>query len=366
MVEKMDLLSGRKANEIFEGQVHVYKHMYVYLNSMCLKWCIELEVPTIIYNHEKPITLHELISILQVPPSKISGVERLMRHLSHNGFFDIVTIHDDDDENKEEKEAYALTIASELLVKGTEYCLTPMAKCSLDPSVSSSYNLLGKWTLEENLTLSEISLGTNLWNFLSKNPSILTSFNESMASDSQMVKLALKDHNAVFEGLESIVDVGSGNGTVSKIISDMFPKLKCIVFDLPHVVENFSGTNSNNLSFIGGDMFNFIPEADAVLLKWILHDWDEEHCVKILKKCKDAISNNTKGGKAIVIDLVINEKQDEFGLTQMKLRMDIAMTTLNGKERSEEEFKKLFLEAGFEDYKIFPLTGMYSLIVVFS
>ncbi|XLS56642.1 hypothetical protein HN51_006397 [Arachis hypogaea] len=316
MVEKMDLLSGRKSNEIFEGQVHVYKHMYAYLDSMCLKWCIELEIPTIIYNHEKPITLHELISILQVPPSKISGVERLMRHLSHNGFFDIVTIHDDDggDENKEKKEAYALTIASELLVKGTEYCLTPMAKCGLNPLMSSSFNLLGKWTLEKNLTLSEISLGTNLWDFLSKNPSILTSFNESMASDSQMVKLALKDHSAVFEGLESIVDVGGGNGTISKIISDMFPKLKCIVFDLPH---------------------------------WILHDWDEEHCVKILKKCKDAISNNTKGGKAIVIDLVINEKQDEFGLTQMKLRMDIAMTTLNGKERSEEEFKKLFLEAGF-------------------
>ncbi|XLR21127.1 hypothetical protein HN51_067921 [Arachis hypogaea] len=365
MVEKMDLLSGRKANEIFEGQVHVYKHIFAYLDSMCLKWCIELEIPTIIYNHEKPITLHELISILQVPPSKISGVERLMRHLSHNGFFDIVTIHNDDDENKEEKEAYALTISSELLVKGTEYCLTPMAKCSLDPSVSSSYNLLAKWTLEENLTLSEISLGTNLWNFLSKNPSILTSFNESMASDSQMVKLALKDHSAVFEGLESIVDVGGGNGTISKIISDMFPKLKCIVFDLPHVVENFSGTSNNNLSFVGGDMFNYIPVADAVLLKWILHDWDDEHCVKILKKCKDAISKNTKGGKAIIIDFVINEKQDEFGLTQMKLRMDIAMTSVNGKERSEEEFKKPFLEAGFQDYKIFPLTGMYSLILVY-
>ncbi|RYR60354.1 hypothetical protein Ahy_A04g017438 [Arachis hypogaea] len=355
----MDLLSGRKSNEIFEGQVHVYKHMYAYLDSMCLKWCIELEIPTIIYNHEKPITLHELISILQVPPSKISGVERLMRHLSHNRFFDIVTIHDDDggDENKEKKEAYALTIASELLVKGTEYCLTPMAKCGLNPLMSSSFNLLGKWTLEKNLTLSEISLGTNLWDFLSKNPSILTSFNESMASDSQMVKLALKDHSAVFEGLESIVDVGGGNGTISKIISDMFPKLKCIVFDLPHVVENFSGTTSNNLSFVGGDMFNYICicKLQGKLLflfqlnsnLWILHDWDEEHCVKILKKCKDAISNNTKGGKAIVIDLVINEKQDEFGLTQMKLRMDIAMTTLNGKERSEEEFKKLFLEAGF-------------------
>ncbi|KAL4382713.1 hypothetical protein HN51_006392 [Arachis hypogaea] len=256
----MELLSECKASEIFEGQVVVYKHLYAYLDSMCLKWCLDLNIADIIHNHGQPITLHHLASTLQVPPSKINGVRRFMRHLAHNGFFHITRLLHDDNE---EKEAYALTIASKLLLKGTQHCLAPMSNCVLDPTLSGAYHFLGKWTLEENLTLFEISLGTNLWDFFSKNPSYLSFFNESMASDSQMVKLALKDHSAVFEGLESIVDVGGGNGTVSKIINDMFPKFNCIVFDLPHVVENFTG--SNNLSFVGGDMFISIPRAHAIL-----------------------------------------------------------------------------------------------------
>ncbi|MED6161613.1 Isoflavone 7-O-methyltransferase [Stylosanthes scabra] len=360
----MDLLSECKASEVLEGQVVVYKHIYAYIDSICLKWCIELNIPDIIHNHGQPITLHDLVSTLQVPPSKIDGVRRLMHYLAHHGFFRTVRIHDDNNDNEEEKEAYALTIASKLLVKGTQHCIAPMVKCVLDPTLLGTYHFLGKWSFEENLTLAEVSLGTNVWDFLKKNPSYMSLFNESLASDSQMVKLALKDHSDVFEGLESIVDVGGGNGTMSKIINEMFPQLKCIVFDLPHVVDNLLG--NDNLSFVGGDMFHSIPQADATLLKCVLHDWDNENCVKILKQCKDAILNNIKGGKIIIIDNVINEKCDEYERTQMKLMMDIVvMTILNGKERSEEEWKKLFLEAGFQDYKISPLTAFHSLIEVY-
>ena len=62
-----------------------------------------------------------------------------------------------------------------------------------------------------------------------------------------------------------MVDVGGGTGTTARIICEAFPKLKCVVLDLPHVVENLTGTN--NLSFVGGDMFNSFPQTDAVLLK---------------------------------------------------------------------------------------------------
>ncbi|MED6199964.1 Isoflavone 7-O-methyltransferase [Stylosanthes scabra] len=98
-------------------------------------------------------------------------------------------------------------------------------------------------------------------------------FNHATASDSQIINFALRDHGVVSEGLESIVDVAGGTGMVAKYLSETFPHLKCMVFDLPHVVENLSG--SNNLSYVGGDMFQSIPKADAVLLKWILHDWNE-------------------------------------------------------------------------------------------
>ncbi|XLU55424.1 hypothetical protein S245_050072, partial [Arachis hypogaea] len=110
-----------------------------------------------------------------------------------------------------------------------------------------------------------MALGTDIWDFLNKNPTHMKYYNDATASDSQIINLALRDHGAVFEGLESIVDVAGGAGMVAKYISEKFSHLKCIVFDLPQVVKNLKGTN--NLSYVGGDMFQSIPKADAVLLK---------------------------------------------------------------------------------------------------
>nr|AEF14418.1 isoflavone O-methyltranferase [Onobrychis viciifolia] len=350
-------INGRKASEIFQGQALLYKHIYAFIDSMCLKCIVELDIPNIIHNHGKPIPLPELVSILKVPETKFDNLGRIMRYMSHNGFFVIVKTQE------ETEEAYALTAASELLVKGSDLCLAPMVECVLDPTLSGSYHQLKKWIYEEDLTLFGVSLGSHFYEFLNNNPDYNSSFNEAMASDSHMIHLALRDCNFVFEGVESIVDVGGGTGITAKTICDAFPKLKCIVFDRPQVVENLSG--SNNLTYVGGDMFQSIPKAEAVLLKYILHNWTDKDCIKILKKCKEAISSDGKKGKVILLDMVINENKDDQRLTQIKLLMDVTMACLNGRERTEEEWSKLFTQAGFQDYKISPLTGLLSLIEIY-
>ncbi|WJX63724.1 hypothetical protein P8452_48579 [Trifolium repens] len=71
---------------------------------------------------------------------------------------------------------------------------------------------------------------------------------------------------------------------MAKALAKSFPKMECYVFDLPH----------DNLNYVGGDMFKKIPPTEAILLKWILHDWNDEECVKILKNCKDAIAKKGK------------------------------------------------------------------------
>ncbi|GAU19865.1 hypothetical protein TSUD_170910 [Trifolium subterraneum] len=354
-------INNRKPSEIFKAQAQLYKHMYAHIDSMSLKWSIEMNIPNIIHNHGKPISLSNLVSILQIPSSKIDNVQRLMRYLAHNGIFEI--IKNQKLENEEEEEAYALTVVSELLVKGTELCLAPMVECALDPTFSSSFHKFKKWIYEEDLTLFGVNLGSDFWEFLNENPKYNTMFNDAMASDSKMINLALKDCDFVFEGLESIVDVGGGNGTTAKIICDKFPKLKCVVFDRPKVVENLS--ENDNLTYVGGDMFTSIPKADAVLLKWILHDWTDKDCIRILKKCKEAVTSDGKRGKVIVIDMVINEKKEDNQLTEIKLLMNVSISCLNGKERTEKEWKKLFIEAGFQDYKISPCTELLSLIEIF-
>lgn len=89
-----------------------------------------------------------------------------------------------------------------------------------------------------------------------------------MANDSRLSISVIIEHcKEIFEGLKSLVDIGGGTGTMAKSIADMFPQINCIVLDLPHVIEGCEG--SKNLSYVGGDMFKFIPSADAILLKVI-------------------------------------------------------------------------------------------------
>ncbi|KAF4368583.1 hypothetical protein F8388_018707 [Cannabis sativa] len=101
---------------------------------------------------------------------------------------------------------------------------------------------------------------------------------------------------------------------------------------------------------------------------WILHDWSDENSVKILKKCKEAITKSGKKiGKVVVIDMIIeNEKgeiDDESYETQ--LFMNMRMILVSGRERNEKELSKLFKDAGFSHYKITPILGLRSLIEIY-
>ncbi|PKI42589.1 hypothetical protein CRG98_037034 [Punica granatum] len=132
---------------------------------------------------------------------------------------------------------------------------------------------------------------------------------------------------------------------MAKAIAAEFPDLECTVFDLPHVVAGLKGTK--NVKYVGGNMFKEIPPADAYLLKWIIHDWSDEESL-------------------IIVDIVLGfGKEDEESVeTQLFCDMQL-MIILTGKERTEREWAKLFVEAGFRDYKITPMLGLRSLIEVY-
>jgi len=98
----------------------------------------------------------------------------------------------------------------------------------------------------------------------------------------------------------------------------------------------------------------------------VLHNWNDKDCRKILENCKEAISDKGSRGKVIVVDVVMNANEDEEELTGLKLLIDVRMRCfINGKERKEQEWKKLFVEAGFQSYKISPFTGYLSLIEIY-
>ncbi|RZC65281.1 hypothetical protein C5167_008968 [Papaver somniferum] len=352
-----------KGNELIQAQTHIWKYAFSYVSPMSLKCVIELGIPDIIHNHGKPITLCHLADALSIPPTKRDSLNRLMRFMIHSGFFSTKR----HDENQEE-EGYVLTPPSRLLLKDNANTSSSIVLAMVDPFFVTPFHFLTDWFQGSGNTPCEAAHGRSVWDVLEQNHEFGKTFNDAMANDSHLLmNVIVNEGEGVFKNLNSLVDVGGGTGATTQAIVEVYPHLKCMVLELPRVVSSLSGTN--NIDFISGDMFKSIPHADAVLMKFILHDWSDGDCVKILKRCKEAIPSREEGGKVIIIDAVIGEddtKQEHDSITETQLLLDMMMMALvGGKERSEKEWEKLFLEAGFCDYKITPVSGFRSLIEVY-
>ncbi|KAI6693494.1 hypothetical protein NL676_021204 [Syzygium grande] len=349
----MDLAEGdgdATASELLRAQAHIWNHIFSYINSMCLKCAVELGIPDQIHNHGRPMTLPSS------SPRSISNPPKL-----------IASVASWDVGEADHQTGYALTGVSRLLVKHNPSTAAPFVLPALEPYSMNPWQYLSAWLgdREDVPSTFEMAHGIPSWELVRRNPRVGGLFHEAMASDSKLIaKLVGDTCGGVFEGLSSVVDVGGGLGTIGKAITDAFPHLKCTVFDLPHVVDGLVG--SERLKFVGGDMFVEIPPADAVLLKWILHDWSDEKCIEILKRSKEAVSGQGKVGKVIVIEIVVGNQTEDHRSTETQLFFDmLMMVNLNGKERSEKEWEKLFVDAGFSGYKIISHLGLRSLIEIY-
>ncbi|KAG8374704.1 hypothetical protein BUALT_Bualt10G0023700 [Buddleja alternifolia] len=320
----MAFLSGKvSSNEILDAQSHVWNHIFKFMNTMSLNCAIELGIPDIIHKHGKPMTLDELINALPVNKAKSQCIYRLMRILVNSEFFVKLNIADD-----KEKEAYWLTTASRLLLKDEPMSMRSYLQVIADPILMEPWHYLSEWLANDNhLTTFEIAHERTFWEQAKHVPRLNHAFNKSMACDGHLMNnIFLKDSKQVFEGFESLVDVGGGTGATARAVVDAFPDMKCIVLDLPHVVDGLEG--NEKLTYVGENMFEAIPHADLVLLKG-------------------------KGGKVIIIDMIFDIYEGGDKAMEDQLFFDMAMMVyVNGKERNEKEWAKLFSDAGFSGYNI--------------
>lgn len=97
-----------------------------------------------------------------------------------------------------------------------------------------------------------------------------------------------------------------------------------------------------------------------------MHDWNDEKCVEILKKCKESLLKKGKEGKVIIIDMVLENEGDINESIETQLFFDMLMMVVaTGKERNKKEWIKLISYAGFNDYKITPILGLRSVIEIY-
>jgi len=203
--------------------------------------------------------------------------------------------------------------------------------------------------------------GNSFWSYLAAHPDDAAVFNAAMSAGSEMtVPWILQAYD--FSRFERIVDVGGGHGALLRAILSEHPKARGLLYDFPAVVAGAtpvqSGAIAARCEVRGGDFFAAVPQGgDAYVLQRILHDWDDDDALKILKNCRSAIRRD---GKLLVIELVLKpssqpEPGQEFN--------DILMLTLvGGRERTESAFRALLREAGFSITSIIPTAGPPSII----
>lgn len=150
--------------------------------------------------------------------------------------------------------------------------------------------------------------GMNLFEYLGKDSSLRQAFNNALYDYSGVLINKVLEVYDGFQGLQTLVDMGGGLGATLSIIVSKYPGIKGINFDLPHVVKD--APSYPGVVHVGGDMFKSVPKGDAIFMKNILHNWSDEECVRMLKKCYESLPEN---GKVIIADHICYSQKKKKG-----------------------------------------------------
>lgn len=207
---------------------------------------------------------------------------------------------------------------------------------------------------------SRDALGMTLYSYLQHNPSIAEEFTGAMEAAT-----ALCAHDVVggisTSDVAVAVDVGGSSAALLQKLQRANPRLRGVIFNRPDVAEAVTAELEQSdpagcIHVVGGDFFDSLPVADLFLLKFILHDWDDEACVRILKRCREAM---IPGGRIAIIEMLIGDRGDPGVVALMDLNM-LAVT--GGRERSLGEYDALLFAAGLRRIAVWRADSPQSVI----
>lgn len=195
--------------------------------------------------------------------------------------------------------------------------------------------------------------GKNVFEVLAEEPEWADHFNRSMSAYSGAMTDAMFEAYD-FTSIHRLADVGGGHGKLLAAILSRHSRMTGVVYDLPEVVAGAVENEhvlacGERLSFEAGSFFERVPTGcDAYLMKFILHDWSDEHCKTILKCIREQLPPH---GRVLVVEQII-ASSPELSMTKL-LDLEMLALTVGGRERTEAEFAELFASAGLN------LTGVF-------
>ena len=255
------------------------------------------------------------------------------------------------------------------------FTLTPVGACLQSQTTDSLYALV-RWAeevewemwgyLEQCVRTGKSAFenvyGIGMFDYFKRNPDKEALFNTAMTSFVSRNAAGIVEAYR-FEPSSKIVDVGGGHGSLMTAILKANPTTTGVVFDLPSVVEGTQKHLENTqladrCQCVGGDFFKAVPaDGDVYLLVSILHDWDDERCLAILKNCRRAMSSQAK---LLIAEMVIPSGTEPSFAKVFDLTMLIL--TSGGRERTEAEFQQLLAGAEFRLARVVPTTSTVSII----
>jgi hypothetical protein len=197
--------------------------------------------------------------------------------------------------------------------------------------------------------------------WLEKNPRAAEVFNEANAIKAAVSHKAIVDAYD-FSGIKTLTDVGGGLGLLLAEILMANPSMEGVILDVPSVIKETkkiiqSPELENRCQAIECDFFNLIPSgSDVYLLSNILHDWPDDKCRRILTNCHKAMKSNSK---LLVMEMIVPPGNEPSVAKLLDLEM---LVTTGGRERTEEEFRELFVSSGLSFNQIIPTKENVSVI----
>lgn len=192
----------------------------------------------------------------------------------------------------------------------------------------------------------EMTHGTDLYGWLAEHPDDAERYDRAIEAFTRAQAHALATAHD-FEGVEHVIDIGGGRGTMLLELLERWPKLRGTLLDIDHVAraadERFVAAGMRErCRAIGGDFFEPLPKGgDVYLLGHILHNWDDDDAIRVLTRCREAMK---PGACVLAVEGILLPGHDRSTSRLMDLEMMVLFG--HGRERSKLELRRLFDAAG--------------------
>ena len=292
-----------------------------------------------------PRSIEELAEMTSADPG---ALYRLLRALASKGIF-----------AEGEPRQFSLTPLADLLRSDAPGSKRALALMSGDEQFRAWAEI--DYSIQTGEIAFEKVFGKPIFDYLGENP------DKAQVFDAAMVGIHGRESDAIlnaydFSDVGILADIGGGNGSQITGMLQRHGAMRGILFDLPHVIDRAkepieAAGLSDRCDLVSGNFFDAVPGgADAYMMRHIVHDWSDEKSLTILRNCHQAMSSDSR---LLLVESVIPPGNEPFGGKFLDLVM---MLIPGGMERTEEEYRSLLGDAGFDLTRVIPTDTEISIV----